>query len=263
MVEAATKVKRDALQALPDAASWSAEQVLRWSVDTYGRKVALSSSFQADGMVVLDISRRLGLDLRVITVDTGRLPPETHELIDEVRERYGVEIETQFPDQAELSDLVTKFGTNPFYRSVSLRLRCCEIRKSHPVDAALGELDAWITGLRRNQTETRQNIDKIEIDDAHGGIVKLNPLADWDDAAVWDYIKANEVPYNRLYDMGYTSIGCAPCTRPVEPGEDARAGRWWWESGVPKECGIHMSPAWARAIKNASEDSDVSAREPR
>ena len=157
MVEAATKVKRDALQALPDAASWNAEQVLRWGVDTYGRKVALSSSFQADGMVVLDISRRLGLDLRVITVDTGRLPPETHELIDEVRERYGVEIETQFPDQAELSDLVTKFGTNPFYRSVSLRLMCCETRKSHPVDAALGELDAWIAANRMGSTDAYQS----------------------------------------------------------------------------------------------------------
>lgn len=260
MVEASTKVNRYAGQALPDAESWSAEQVLRWAVGTYGRNVALSSSFQADGMVVLDIASRLGLELRVITVDTGRLPPETHELIDEVRERYSIEIETQFPDQTELSDLVTKFGANPFYRSVSLRLMCCEVRKSHPVDTALSGLDAWITGLRRNQIETRQSIKKIEIDDAHSGIVKINPLADWNDTTVWDYIKANEVPYNRLYDMGYTSIGCSPCTRPVEPGEDSRAGRWWWESGVSKECGIHMSPAWVRAIKNASVETDGSAR---
>ncbi len=253
MVEAVLTMERGVRRDLPDASTWTAEQVIEWAVDTFGSKVALSTSFQADGMVVLDIASRLGLDLRVITVDTGRLPRETHELIDRVRHRYRIEVETRFPDQAELSDLVTRFGANPFYRSVSLRLKCCEVRKTRPIEAALGELDAWITGLRRDQSATRQTIEKIEIDDAHGGILKLNPLADWDEAAVWDYIEANEVPYSPLYDMGFTSIGCAPCTRAVAPGEDSRAGRWWWENGVPKECGIHMSPGWAKAIKKISQ----------
>ena len=261
MVEAASVVETGVRRDLPDARSWDAEQVIRWAVETFGSRVALCSSFQADGMVVLDIASRLDLDLRVITIDTGRLPPETHELIDDVRQRYGIEVETHFPDQTELSDLVTRFGTNPFYRSVSLRLTCCDVRKTRPMEAALHELDAWITGLRRGQSATRQSIDKIEIDDAHGGIVKLNPLADWDETAVWDYIKANDVPYSRLYDMGYTSIGCAPCTRAVSPGEDSRAGRWWWETGVPKECGIHMSPGWARSIKMTSGGTEAPSRQ--
>ena len=257
MVEAVAIVERGVRRDLPNASSWTAEEVIRWAVDTFGQRVALCTSFQADGMVVLDIASRLDLGLRVITIDTGRLPPETHDLIDDVRERYGIEVETHFPDQSELSELVTRFGANPFYRSVSLRLKCCEVRKTNPMEAVLGELDAWVTGLRRDQSATRQSIDKIEIDDAHGGIVKLNPLADWDEAKVWDYIKANDVPYSRLYDMGYTSIGCAPCTRAVAPGEDSRAGRWWWETGVPKECGIHMSPGWARTINNSSASPEA------
>jgi len=260
MVEAVSTVEKGVRRGLPNASSWSAEDVIRWGLDTFGGRVALSTSFQADGMVVLDIASRLDLGLRVITIDTGRLPPETHELIDVVRERYGVQVETHFPDQTELSDLVTTFGANPFYRSVSLRLSCCEIRKTHPLEKALSGLDAWITGLRRGQSATRGSIEKIELDDAHGGIVKLNPLADWGETAVWEYIKANDVPYSRLYDMGYTSIGCAPCTRAIAPGEDARAGRWWWETGVAKECGIHMSPGWAKAIKGTSEGTEAPTR---
>ena len=158
MVEVVSKVETGVDRGLPNASSWSAEEVIRWAVDHFGRRVALFTSFQADGMVVLDIASRLNLSLRVITIDTGRLPPETHELIDNVRERYGIEVETHFPDQTELSDLVTRFGANSFYRSVSLRLTCCEIRKTHPLEAALAELDAWITGLRRDQSATRQSI---------------------------------------------------------------------------------------------------------
>jgi len=136
--------------------------------------------------------------------------------------------------------MVTKHGINPFYRSVSLRLLCCEIRKVNPLNRALSNLDAWVTGLRRAQSGTRTGTAKLEVDASHGGIIKVNPLADWSEGQVWDYIRANDVPYNALYDKGYTSIGCAPCTRPTQPGEDPRAGRWWWENGVPKECGIHL-----------------------
>jgi thioredoxin-dependent adenylylsulfate APS reductase len=178
-------------------------------------------------------------EVRVFTVDTGRLPPETYEMIDRVREHYGIDIEVYYPDQNELSQMVTQHGANSFYRSVSLRLFCCEIRKVRPLNRVLQGLEAWITGLRSSQSQTRSTLRKVEVDREHGDIIKINPLADWTRQQVWDYIHEYDVPYNRLYDQGYTSIGCAPCTRSVIPGEDERAGRWWWENGVPKECGIH------------------------
>ena len=220
----------------------SARDVIAEAVEAFGDRVALCTSFQAEGMVILDIASRLPARPRVFTIDTGRLPQETHDLIDAVRDRYGVEVEVYHPDNEELTEFVGREGVNPFYRSVSLRLGCCEIRKVNPLNRALSGYDAWITGLRRTQNETRAGVAKVELDAAHGGMVKLNPLADWDYERVWEYIRDNDVPYNRLYDEGYTSIGCAPCTRPIEPGEDLRAGRWWWESGVPSECGIHTSP---------------------
>ena len=221
--------------------SRSAEDVTRWALDTFGPRVAISTSFQADSMVVLDMAHRIDPGVRVLTVDTGRLPQETYDLIDRVRERYGIAVEVYYPDQDRLRELVSTYGANLFHRSVSLRLLCCEARKVDPLNLALAGLDAWITGLRRSQSSTRSGIGKIEADPAHGDIVKVNPLADWSDEQVWSYIRANDVPYNALYDKGYTSIGCAPCTRPTQPGEDPRAGRWWWEVGIPKECGMHMS----------------------
>ena len=193
-------------------------------------------------MVILDIASKLPAQPRVFTIDTGRLPQETYDLVDAVPDRYGVEVEVYHPDHEDLTQFVGREGVNPFYRSVELRLRCCEIRKVGPLNRALAGYDAWITGLRRTQNATRASVAKVELDAAHGGMVKLNPLADWDYERVWQYIRDNDVPYNRLYDQGYTSIGCAPCTRPIQPGEDLRAGRWWWENGVPSECGIHASP---------------------
>ncbi|MCH8310740.1 MAG: phosphoadenylyl-sulfate reductase [Chloroflexi bacterium] len=228
--------------ALPDAKVWDAERVIEWTAGRFGHGAALCTSFQADGMVILDMATRLGFDLRVFTIDTGRLHPETYDLIDLVRERYRIQIEVYSPDQDELNKFTTAFGVNAFYNSVSSRITCCDIRKVRPLNKILSGLDAWITGVRKDQSQTRANIDKLEIDDAHGGIVKVNPLADWNDSQVWDYIRENDVPYSALYNQGYTSIGCAPCTRPLEPGEDSRAGRWWWEVDVDKECGIHFSP---------------------
>lgn len=219
----------------------SAEDVLRWMLETFGASAAICTSFQIEGMVVLDIAHQIDPNVRVFTIDTGRLPDETHDQIDRVREYYGIPIEVYYPDQRELEQMVTRHGVNPFYRSVSLRMLCCEIRKTHPLNRALKGLDAWATGLRRSQSDTRSAISKIELDEAHGGIIKINPLADWSEEQVWQYIRANQVPYNELYDKGYTSIGCAPCTRATQPGEDPRAGRWWWETGVPKECGIHIN----------------------
>ena len=226
----------------------SAEEVIEWALATYGRLIALSTSFQAEGMVILDIAHRIDPGVKVLTIDTGRLPQETYDLIDRVREHYDIPVEVIYPDQQELSQMVSKHGLSPFYRSVSLRLLCCNIRKVNPLNRALKDLDAWITGLRRDQGETRERTRKIEIDVAHGGITKVNPLADWSNEQVWDYVRSHNVPYNELYDKGYTSIGCAPCTRPIEAGEDMRAGRWWWENGMPKECGIHLGAAWGRTV---------------
>ncbi len=178
-------------------------------------------------------------DVRVFTVDTGRLPQETHDAIEAVRSRYGIEVEVVVPEARGVEALVRRHGPNPFRTSVELRLTCCAIRKVHPLLRVLDGLDAWITGLRREQWASRANIRKLELDHDHGGIVKLNPLADWSPEEVWAYVRTHDVPYHPLYDQGYTSIGCAPCTRPTRPGEDARAGRWWWETNAPKECGMH------------------------
>ena len=227
----------------------SAEDVIRWTLETFGQRASVCSSFQAEGMVVLDMATRIDPSVRVFTLDTGRLPQETHDLIDRVRQRYGIQVDVYYPDHNELEGMVTEHGMNLFYGSASLRLLCCQVRKVEPLKRALSNFDAWITGIRRTQADTRSSSHKIETDPAHGGIIKVNPLADWSSEKLWDYIRSNDVPYNALYDAGYTSIGCAPCTRATKPGEDPRAGRWWWESGVPKECGIHMSPLLAGAVE--------------
>jgi thioredoxin-dependent adenylylsulfate APS reductase len=184
---------------------------------------------------------RIRPDVRVFTLDTGRLPPETYTLLEEIRERYGVDVEIEHPESGEVSDLVTAHGPNLMYRSVDLRLSCCTVRKVEPLKRKLATLDAWVAGLRREQWASRRNIAKVEFDRDHGGIVKLNPLADWTLQQVWAYVREHEVPFHELFEAGYTSIGCLPCTRPVEPGEPERAGRWWWEKDVSKECGIHCS----------------------
>jgi phosphoadenosine phosphosulfate reductase len=180
----------------------------------------------------------------VITVDSGRLHQETHDLIDQVRERYQIPIEVYSPEAAELESFVSEHGPNPFYRSLELRVRCCEIRKVSPLTRALSGFDAWVSGQRRDHMTTRRSIRVVERDRAHGGIVKLNPLASWSEDQVWEYLRAHDVPHNALYDRGFTSIGCAPCTRATRPGDDPRAGRWWWEAEATKECGIHCTIDW-------------------
>ena len=223
----------------------TAQEVIEWTLGKFGDGAALVTSFQVDGMVIIDMACRIDPDVRIVTIDTGRLPKETHELIDRVRDRYGVQVEVYHPSTPDVSSLVTKHGSNLFYRSLSLRMLCCGIRKVEPLNAALESFDAWISGLRRDQSATRTNTPRVEIDETHGRIMKVNPLADWSYDDVWDYIRTNDLPYSELYNQGYTSIGCAPCTRAIEPGEDLREGRWWWETGdAPKECGIHLSPAF-------------------
>jgi thioredoxin-dependent adenylylsulfate APS reductase len=217
------------------------EAVLAWALARYGSRIALCTSFQAEGMVLLDMAWRIDRDARVFTIDTGRLHQETYDLVDAVRERYGIKIEVHAPDAQEVGTITREHGVNLFHKSVPLRLLCCQVRKVRPLQRVLDELDGWITGLRRETWASRSNIRKIEIDHDHGGIAKINPLADWTQEEVWDYIRANDLPTHALYAQGYTSIGCAPCTRKTHPGEDPRAGRWWWEVNAPKECGMHCT----------------------
>lgn len=228
----------DAARTLVDA---PAHEVLAWAIRRFGRELGICSSFQVEGCVLIDMAAKIDPKVRVFTIDTGRLPGETYDLIDRIRERYGIPVEIYLPDTDVVQRMVTKHGLNLFYRDLDLRLLCCQVRKVLPLNRALENYSVWVTGLRRDQSSTRSNLDKVAIDNDHDGMVKLSPLADWTEQRVWDYVRANNVPYNALYDKGYTSIGCAPCTRPIEAGQDARAGRWWWETDAPKECGMHCS----------------------
>jgi thioredoxin-dependent adenylylsulfate APS reductase len=226
-------------------AELSASDTIRWALETFPReRVAVCTSFQVEGMAILDMAWRIDRHIRVFTVDTGRLPQATHDMIDRVRARYGLAVEVLAPEAPDLELLTASYGSNPFYLSVASRHACCEARKLRPMARALRGLDAWITGLRRSQSSSRETVEKVAIDEQHGGIVKLSPLADWSEDDVWTYVRANDVPVHALYAEGYTSIGCAPCTRATLPGEHPRAGRWWWESdAVPKECGLHLAAA--------------------
>ena len=203
--------------------------------------VALASSLQAEDMVITDVIARLKLQIGVFVLDTGRLHEDTLALIPAIRDRYGLDVEVYEPQAAAVVDYVHFYGRDAFYAGAELRRKCCNIRKVEPLARALAGKRAWITGQRREQAANRAHLPEQEFDALHG-LEKFNPLADWSEAAVWEYIRAYDVPYNRLYDHGYRSIGCAPCTRPVLPGEDSRAGRWWWEQAQAKECGLHVAP---------------------
>ena len=218
-----------------------AEELLRWALERFHPRMGISAAGGVDGLAIIDMAWRIDPRVRVFTLDTGRLPPETYALFEEVRDRYGINVEFEFPDRQQVERMMFVSGPNLMYRSVDDRVRCCEIRKVAPLKRKLATLDAWVSGLRRDQWKTRKNVAKVELDRDHGGVVKLNPLADWSADDVWDYVRKNDVPYHELFDHGYSSIGCAPCTRAVQPGEDERAGRWWWEQDTDKECGIHCS----------------------
>lgn len=217
----------------------SPQEVLRWALNNLHPKVALASSFGAEDVVVIDMMVRINLEARIFTLDTGRLNQETYDVMDEIKDKYGINIEVMFPNQDEVEQMVRVHGMNLFYKSMENRKLCCGVRKVNPLNRILTTLDGWITGLRSDQTQNRAIASKIEIDAQHGGIVKINPIIDWSWQQVLDYVKKNNIPYNKLHDKGYPSIGCAPCTRPIKPGEDLRAGRWWWETDPQKECGLH------------------------
>ena len=198
---------------------------------------ALACSFGAEDMVLLDAVAKHARKIGVFTLDTGRLPEETQNLLEAARDKYPITIQTYFPDATSIQTWVEQNGPNAFYKSVGQRQQCCHIRKVEPLRRALTGKKSWITGLRREQSAARKTLEREEFDEANG-LIKINPLLDWTNDDVWTYIRTHDVPYNALHDRGYPSIGCAPCTRAIEPGEDIRAGRWWWET-TSKECGLH------------------------
>jgi phosphoadenosine phosphosulfate reductase len=217
-----------------------AQDVLKLALEKFGQKVALSSSFGAEDMVLIDMLMKIDSKARVFTLDTGRLPQETYNVIDATRQKYGATIDVFFPQAEAVQAMVAEHGVNLFYHSVENRKLCCGVRKMESLRRALSGLDGWITGLRREQSVTRTAVHKVEWDEANQ-LVKVNPLVEWSEEDVWKYIREHNVPYNALHDRGYPSIGCVPCTRAVQPGEHERAGRWWWEHPETKECGLHVA----------------------
>ena len=217
-----------------------AHEILKWGFKKYGDKMVLGSSFGAEDVVLIDMMCNINRNLtRVFTLDTGRLNQETYDLIDKIRKKYDIKVDVYFPNASDVEEMVANKGMNLMYESVENRKLCCNVRKIEPLKRALKQFDCWITGLRREQSTTRNKILKIEVDTLNNNITKLNPLADWTNDEIWKYIRKNKVPYNELHDRGYPSIGCEPCTRAIKEGEDPRAGRWWWENDTHKECGLH------------------------
>ena len=210
-----------------------------------------ASSLAAEDMVLTDLILRTGLPIGIFTLETGRLHAETLSVIDRIKETYNYDVALYRPEPAAVDTYVQQNGLNAFYESIALRKECCHIRKIEPLGRALAGNKAWVTGQRRAQSSTRAALDVQEQDDAHG-MAKFNPLADWSEQDVWHYIRSNNVPYNALHDKGYPSIGCEPCTRAIQPGEDVRAGRWWWENPDTKECGLHVVDGKLIRIKPVS-----------
>lgn len=201
---------------------------------------ALATSLSAEDMVLTHAIATARLPIEIFALDTGRLHGDTLVLIEKVRQRYGLEVRVYAPDATAVAEYVRAYGRDAFYSGAELRKRCCQIRKVEPLARALAGKRAWLTGQRREQSASRSYLAARERDAVHA-MEKFNPLAEWSEAQVWQYLREHRVPYNRLYDQGYRSIGCAPCSRPVLPGEDPRAGRWWWESAGVKECGLHAA----------------------
>lgn len=201
-------------------------------------KVALSSSLAAEDQALSDIILKHNKEAKIFTLDTGRLHTETYDVMDATNLKYNIKIDVYFPDAQKVQELYSIQGVNGHYESIEKRKNCCGIRKIEPLKRALNGLDIWFTGLRAAQSVTRTDMPVIEWDE-NFQVIKVNPLINWSESDVWDYIKENKVPYNKLHDQGFPSIGCAPCTRAVKDGEDIRAGRWWWENPEHKECGLH------------------------
>ncbi|MFO7723779.1 MAG: phosphoadenylyl-sulfate reductase [Bacteroidales bacterium] len=214
------------------------EELLRVFLEEHKGKIALSSSLSIEDQVITHLVLGVDPEARIFTLDTGRLFPETYDLIARTNARYKTRLQVYFPDWQAVEAMVNEKGINLFYDSIENRKQCCHIRKVEPLRRAFRGLEVWICGLRREQSVTRTHLERIEWD-ADNGLIKLNPLIDWTEAQVWEFIRANNIPYNTLHEKGFPSIGCQPCTRAIEPGEDLRAGRWWWENPETRECGLH------------------------
>lgn len=215
------------------------QEVLKYFLDRYKGNIAFASSMGAEDQVITQMMAGIDRKAKIFTLDTGRMFPETYDIIERTNARYKINIGIYFPDREQVENMVREKGVNLFYESIENRKQCCHIRKIVPLRRALNGLDAWISGLRRSQSVTRKDIRLVEWDEGNG-LIKVNPLVDWTEEQVWDYIHEHNIPYNKLHDQGFPSIGCQPCTRAVEPGEDVRAGRWWWEMPDKKECGLHV-----------------------
>jgi phosphoadenosine phosphosulfate reductase len=218
----------------------SAQEVLTYFIKEYDGKLALGSSLGAEDQVLTDMIAKIDTSTKIFTLDTGRVFPETYQTLHETNEKYGINIEVYFPNSERVERMVNEKGINLFYENIENRKTCCKVRKIEPLSRAMTGVDVWVTGIRREQSITRILTEVVEYDHINRKI-KINPLLEWTEDDLWDYIKENDVPYNKLHDKGFPSIGCEPCTRAVEEGEDVRAGRWWWETPEQKECGLHKS----------------------
>ncbi|NOR86473.1 MAG: phosphoadenylyl-sulfate reductase [Bacteroidales bacterium] len=214
------------------------QEIISLLLNKFGNKIAFSNSMGAEDQVITDMICKIDKNATIFTLDTGRTFPETYDLIDRTNKRYGIHIKVYFPEASQVEKMVNEKGVNLFFESIENRKECCHIRKIEPLTRAFNGLDAWICGLRRDQSITRTNVEAVEWDE-NNQLIKINPLVNWKEEEVWAYIKENRVPYNRLHDQGYPSLGCQPCTRAILEGEDVRAGRWWWEEPDSKECGLH------------------------
>ncbi len=213
-------------------------EFLAFFLKEYGDRIAQATSLGAEDQVITDMIAKISKEAKIFTLDTGRLFPETYTLIDETNKKYDIKIDVYFPRNEEVEKMVRERGINLFYETVENRKMCCGIRKVEPLKRAFKGLDVWICGLRKDQTISRFFSELVEWDKVND-LIKINPLIDWTEKDVWKYIKEKDVPFNPLHEQGFVSIGCQPCTRAVQPGEDFKAGRWWWEEQEQKECGLH------------------------
>ncbi len=230
----------DVPQSLRQVDHTNARDILAAALDHYGERIAIAMSFQIGGCVLLDMIHRMNRRVEIISIDTGRLPEETYECASRITDRYDFPIRWVFPKHEAVETMIREKGVYSFRDSIENRKSCCGIRKVEPLTRALEPFDAWITGRRVEQSEQRSELATAEPDAGHPGMIKVNPLAHWKVSDIWHYIRKHNVPYSRLYDEGYLSIGCECCTRSCKGGDDERAGRWWWESPEHKECGIHL-----------------------
>ncbi len=224
-----------------ELAGYSTQQLLNYFLESFQGRIVLASSMAAEDQVLTDMICKTHPKTQIITLDTGRLPQETYDVIEATQKHYGIKIRVLFPDYKQVEKMIDEHGPNLFSQSVQNRKLCCHIRKIEPLKRALESMDIWICGLRKEQSVTRTELESIAWDEQFG-LIKLSPLLGWTTDQVWDYIHQNDIPYNALHDKGYPSVGCAPCTRAVEKGQDIRAGRWWWEMPEHKECGLHWNP---------------------